>query len=358
MPISARTFGPYRFTRAACRPSLSRSISSLRSSCFVLVSSRIAETTSVAFAISVLSPQSSVFSVAGQASITDVVETVRARGTALRRENYGLLIGHCHDPGTYTTQSSDLHLHIPAHELHPVAVPAHGPLNPPARHFQHIAITQGTARIQPLLERSADAAAVFDRDVPWRTVNADLDERPVRRTADAQVGQIEPQRLQPGPKGLDKTLSEHGKKSAGRTSPASGGECSRGLPHVNRALGRGRRPSVRPARARRDARRTGHALRRCTRGRPLSRRCPDCAPAEPGSRGGPAAPSRLIQNVRQLQNLLHNSCHKYLRRNALQYRSLSRSRATSGALRIARGCRQPFRAIPRGRERSRPSAGR
>src|SRR2546426_2665142 len=168
MPISARTFGPYRFTRAACRPSLSRSISSLRSSCFVLVSSRIAETTSVAFAISVLSPQSSVFSVAGQASITDVVETVRALGTAFRRENYGLLIGHCHDPGTYTTQSSDLHLHIPAHELRPVAVPAHRPPHPPARHLHHQALNPGASPVEPILERSADPTPVFHPSRPPR----------------------------------------------------------------------------------------------------------------------------------------------------------------------------------------------
>jgi hypothetical protein len=42
-----------------------------------------------------------------------------------------------------------------------------------------------------------------------------LDERPVRRAADAQVGQIEAQRFQPGPKGLDETLSKHGKKKRG-----------------------------------------------------------------------------------------------------------------------------------------------
>src|SRR5437667_2948044 len=268
IPISARTLGPYRFTRAACRPSLSRSISSPRSSCFVLVSSRIAETTSVALAISVLSPQSSVL--AGQASITDLVETVRPLGAALRRENDRSLIRHSHDPRTYPTQTSDLDLHIPAHELHPVAMPAHGPLDPRARHLQDIAIPQGarSVRVEPLFECPADPAAVFDRDVPWRTVNADLDERSVRRPADAQVGQIEPQRFEPGSEGLDKTLSEHGKKSAGRTSPASGWECSRGLPYVNRAPGRGRRPSVRPARARRDARKIGPALRRYTTARP------------------------------------------------------------------------------------------
>src|SRR6266849_2523015 len=272
IPISARTLGPYRFTSAAWSPSLSRSISSPRSSCFVLVSSRIAETTSVALAISVLSPQSSVFSIAAQARITDLVETVRPLGAALRRDHYRSLIRHRHDPGTYTTQTSDLYRHIPAHELHPVAMPTHGPLDPRARHLQDVAIAEGppppaapaapAVRVEPLLERPADPAAVFDRDVPWRTVNADLDERSVRRPADAQVGQIEPQRFEPGSEGLDKTLSEHGKKSAGRTSLASGWECSRGLPYDNRAPGRCRRPSVRPARATRDARRSGHAPRR------------------------------------------------------------------------------------------------
>ena len=93
-----------------------------------------------------------------------------------------------------------------------MAVPAHGPFDPRARHLQDIPIAQGTAYIEPLFERPTDLAAVFDRDVPWRTVNADLDERSIRRTADAQVGQIEPQCFEPGPKGLDKTLSEHKKK--------------------------------------------------------------------------------------------------------------------------------------------------
>ncbi|OLB50545.1 MAG: hypothetical protein AUI08_05305 [Gemmatimonadetes bacterium 13_2_20CM_2_65_7] len=72
-----------------------------------------------------------------------------------------------------------------------------------------------------MLQRSADPAAVLDRDQPWRTVDSDLDERPVRRTADAKIGQIEAHRLEPAAEGLDETLSEHGKKSAGRTSPAS-----------------------------------------------------------------------------------------------------------------------------------------
>jgi hypothetical protein len=39
-----------------------------------------------------------------------------------------------------------------------------------------------------------------------------LNERPVRRTADAQVCQIEAQLLYPGSKGLDETFSEHKKK--------------------------------------------------------------------------------------------------------------------------------------------------
>src|SRR6266436_4388276 len=200
IPISERTLGPYRFTRAACRPSLSRSISSPRSSCFVLVSSRIAETTSVALAISVLSPQSSVFSFASQTGITDLVEPVRPLRAAVRRKNHRFLIRHRHDPGTYAAQSSDLHVHVAADELDPMAMPAHGPLDPRARHLQDIPITQGaaTVRVEPLFDGSADPAAVFDRDVPRRTVNADLDERSVRRTADAQVGQIEPQCFHPG----------------------------------------------------------------------------------------------------------------------------------------------------------------
>jgi hypothetical protein len=39
-----------------------------------------------------------------------------------------------------------------------------------------------------------------------------LDQRPVRRAADAEVGQIEAQRFQPDPKGLDETVGEHKKK--------------------------------------------------------------------------------------------------------------------------------------------------
>src|SRR6266436_3336028 len=228
IPISERTLGPYRFTRAACRPSLSRSISSPRSSCFVLVSSRIAETTSVALAISVLSPQSSVFSFASQTGITDLVEPVRPLRAAVRRENHRFLIRHRHDPGTYAAQSSDLHVHVAADELDPMAMPAHGPLDPRARHLQDIPIAQGTARIEPLFERPADPAAVFDRDVPRRTVNADLDERSVRRTADAQVGQIEPQCFHPGPEGLDKTLSEHEKKARAELRPLQDGNVAWG----------------------------------------------------------------------------------------------------------------------------------
>ena len=91
-------------------------------------------------------------------------------------------------------------------------VPAHGPFDPRARHLQHVAITKGTTGVEPLLQRPTDPAAVFDRDFPWRTVNADLNERPVRRTADAQVGQIEPHLLHAGSKGLDETFSEHKKK--------------------------------------------------------------------------------------------------------------------------------------------------
>src|SRR5438105_13136614 len=104
------------------------------------------------------------------------------------------------------------------------------------------------ARIEPLLERAADPAAVFDRDVPRRTVNADLDERSVRRTADAQVGQVEPQCFEPGPKGLDKTLSEHEKKARAELRPLQDGNVARvppmsteGPPDV------GHHPSSQPA---------------------------------------------------------------------------------------------------------------
>src|SRR5207247_6170278 len=136
-------------------------------------------------------------------------------------------------------------------------VPAHGPLDPRARHLQDIAIAQGapTIRIEPLLEGSADPTAIVYRDVPWRTVNADLDERSVRRTADAQVGQIEPQCVQPGSEGLDKTLSEHEKKARAELRPHHVGECSRGVPRVNRAAGRGTPPSVRRDRVSRGGRR-------------------------------------------------------------------------------------------------------
>src|SRR2546422_8798932 len=265
IPISARTFGPYRFTRAAWRPSFSRSISSPRSSCFVFVSSRIAETTSVAFAI-----YSPLVLIGDEPGVANLLDAKRALDTVFRSQDDRVLVRNRHNPCADPAHPRQFHPHIAAHELHPVTMPAHSPLDPRARHLQDIAIAQGarSVRVEPLFERPADPAAVFDRDVPWRTVNADLDERSVRRPADAQVGQIEPQRFEPGSEGLDKTLSEHGKKSAGRTSPASGWECSRGLPHVNRAPGPGRQPSVRPARARRDARRIGPALRRYTTERP------------------------------------------------------------------------------------------
>src|SRR3989449_1565915 len=249
IPISARTLGPYRFTRAACRPSLSRSISSPRSSCFVLVSSRIAETTSVALAISVLSPQSSVFSFASQTGITDLFEPVRPLQAALRRENHCFLIRHRHDPGTYPAQSSDLHVHVAADELDPMAVPADGPPDPRARTHKDIPIAQGTTRIEPLFERPADTAAVFDRDVPRRTVNANLDERSVRRTADAQVGQIEPHCFQPGPEGLDKTLSEHEKKARAELRPLLDENVAGVSPmSTERSTDVGHHPSIPPAR--------------------------------------------------------------------------------------------------------------
>jgi hypothetical protein len=39
-----------------------------------------------------------------------------------------------------------------------------------------------------------------------------LNERPLLRAADAEVGQLEPQRSQPGPKRLDEAVGEHKKK--------------------------------------------------------------------------------------------------------------------------------------------------
>src|SRR2546426_9036151 len=249
IPISARTLGPYRFTRAACRPSLSRSISSPRSSCFVLVSSRIAETTSVAFAIRC--PQSSVFGLGGQPGVAGLVEAVRALGATLRCQDHGILIRDGDDSCSHAPHPRQLHVHVAAHELHPMAVPAHGPLDPRARHLQDIPLAEGapTVRVEPLFERAADPAAVFDRDVPRRTVNADLDERSVRRTADAQIGQIEPQCFEPGPEGLDKTLSEHEKKARAELRPLLDENVAGVLPmSTERSTDVGHHPSIPPAR--------------------------------------------------------------------------------------------------------------
>src|SRR2546425_3783971 len=139
IPISARTFGPYRLTRAACRPSLSRSISSLRSSCFVLVSSRIAETTSVAFAI-----YSPLVLVGNEPGVANLCDAKGALDTVFRGQHHRVLVRNRDNPRPHPAHPRQFHPHVAAHELRPVAVPAHGPLNTPAPHFPHIPITHGT----------------------------------------------------------------------------------------------------------------------------------------------------------------------------------------------------------------------
>src|SRR4051812_2918895 len=195
MPISARTLGPYRFTRAACSPSLSRSISSVRSSCLVLVSSLIAETTSVVLAI--LVPQSSVV-VGRQARIPHVRQSIFLLRSSLRLEDDRLCARYGHDARAHPPQSRQLRIDVAPHKAHPMAVPLQRPLDARARDLEHVAVAQGTTCIQPLFQCTAGTGAVLDRDVPWRTVDSDLNERSVRRAADAKVGEIEPQHFQPG----------------------------------------------------------------------------------------------------------------------------------------------------------------
>ena len=81
-------------------------------------------------------------------------------------------------------------------------------------------------------QRPADTGAVLNGDGPWRAVDSDLDERAIRRAADAQVGQVEPQLRQPGPKGLDETLSEHEKKVRAELRPLQGRNVA-GVPAVS-----------------------------------------------------------------------------------------------------------------------------
>src|SRR5438270_730278 len=182
------------------------------------ISSRIAVTTSVVLAIGVL-----LVLIQCESRVAQLSQAKGPFRTAARLENHGVLIRNGHDASPHPAHSCHLHVDVAADELCPMPMPTDRPLDAGARDFEHVAVAQRAFSVQPLLQRPADPAAGFDRDLPWRTVDSDLNERPVRRAADPKVGQIEAQRFEPAAEGLDETLSEHGKKSAGRTSPASRG---------------------------------------------------------------------------------------------------------------------------------------
>src|SRR5712692_3961655 len=211
MPISARTLGPYRFTRAACSPSLSRSRSSVRSSCLLFVSSRIAETTSLVFVV-----MGSSSPIHGQTRVANSGQRHRPRRSPLGLEHYRRLVGHRHDVRTHAAEPRHRGLDLAAHESHPVPVPAQWPLDPRARYFEHVAAPQRTIRVEPRLEGPARRGTIVhghtSRRLAGRPFDAHLNERPVLRAADAEVGQFEAQLCQSGPKRLDEAVGEHKKK--------------------------------------------------------------------------------------------------------------------------------------------------
>src|SRR5262245_31793220 len=166
--ISARTFGPYRFTRAAWRPSFSSSIISPRSSCFELVSSRIAETTSVVLAIRcVLSFSQKAFGYRFQLPLNS--ESGLANGcerqgdglAAFRSQHHRRFIWHGFDAGPYPAHPFEPRGDLAAHEAHPMAVPLQGPLHPGTRDLELVAGAERPTLIQPGLEHPAGPGAVL-----------------------------------------------------------------------------------------------------------------------------------------------------------------------------------------------------
>src|SRR6266481_1684921 len=214
MPMSARTLGPYRFTRAACSPSLSRSSSSVRSSCLVFVSSRIAETTSLVFVV-----MGSSSPIHRQTRVANSGQWHRPRRSPLGLEHDCRFVGHRHNARAHPPEPRHRRLDLAAHEPHPVTVPAQRPLDPRTRHFEHVAPPQRTVRVEPRLEDTARRGAIRHRHPArlgvWsrrRPLDAYLNERPGLSAADAEVGQLETECFQSGPKGLDEAVGEHKKK--------------------------------------------------------------------------------------------------------------------------------------------------
>src|SRR5260370_1461491 len=126
MPMSARTLGPYRFTRAACSPSLSRSSSSVRSSCLVFVSSRIAETTSLVFVV-----MGSSSPIHRQTRVANSGQRHRPRRSPLGREHHRRLVGNGHNARPHAPEPPHHRQDPPAHEPHPMPTPPHPSLHPP-----------------------------------------------------------------------------------------------------------------------------------------------------------------------------------------------------------------------------------
>src|SRR6266540_561177 len=94
--------------------------------------------------------------------IDPFISSIPISARTLGLEHHRLRCWDGHDTRAHPAHPCQFHIDLAAHELRPMPVPAHGPLDPRARHLQDITITQGTARIEPLFERSADPAAVFD----------------------------------------------------------------------------------------------------------------------------------------------------------------------------------------------------
>src|SRR5207245_660431 len=94
-----------------------------------------------------------------------------------------------------------------------------------AGHLEQVAGPEGPPLVQPGLEGPARPGAIVDdhwpRRVTGRPFDAHLHQRPLRGAADAEVGQLQPQRFQLGSERLLEACGEHAKKSAGLTSPAA-----------------------------------------------------------------------------------------------------------------------------------------